>query len=263
MPQRVTGLLMGICGLLMVAALVLAGLDLRRAASTGPHWKRRLLAAGILLLALIGVPACEKEPPPEGGALGTTTTGTLPKAGDLSQSPRWQRLSATWREASEVASGARGAYPFNEAGKKRMLDGLTTVAADLDSLQQSELLTAAEAGLLRKDLVVLVQDVQAKRPTEMRMATCYIPLPFVPPARESMRSLADRLPLLEQAAQSARLHQEAVSKVLVTIDKHLAVLDKENLLAELDEAERAEAEALREQVKGHLVRIRARIGVSQ
>ena len=26
MPQRVTGLLMGICGLLMVAALVLAGL---------------------------------------------------------------------------------------------------------------------------------------------------------------------------------------------------------------------------------------------
>jgi len=261
MTDRLAGILAAALGICLAAALLMVGSDLRRSSRTGPRWKRRLVGAGLLALALIGVPACSEKPQTGGETKESSASQRQPKPDDLAQSLRWKHLVATWREASEIASGRRGPYPFNEAGKKRILEELAAVQGDLDVLQEAELLTRAEAGLLRKDLPVLVEGVQAKRPTEMRSATCYIPLPFVPPARQSMKSLAERLALLQELAQSLKLHPEAVSKILDNIEKHLAVLEKEDMLRQLDETERAEAEALREKVKEHLARIRAHMSV--
>ena len=51
MPDRLLSLLLALLGLAAVACLILAGTDVRLAASRGYRWKRRLLGAG---LAVIG-----------------------------------------------------------------------------------------------------------------------------------------------------------------------------------------------------------------
>jgi len=62
MPVRllsIWGVLLGLLGLVILAALVVIGLDLRRARTEGPRWRRRLVAPGLALLAAAGayVPA--------------------------------------------------------------------------------------------------------------------------------------------------------------------------------------------------------------
>ncbi len=53
MPQRMTGLIYGLMGLCAVAGLFLLGLNVYAAAGSGPLWKRRLLGAGLALLAAL------------------------------------------------------------------------------------------------------------------------------------------------------------------------------------------------------------------
>ncbi len=64
MPQRAMNLILAVLGLLAVAGLLLAGADIYRAARTGPGWKRRLVTAGLFLLAMLGVTSCEKKDRP-------------------------------------------------------------------------------------------------------------------------------------------------------------------------------------------------------
>jgi hypothetical protein len=47
--------LVGVAGLAIVAGLALLGRDLRRAATTGPRWKRRLVGSALILLGALGV----------------------------------------------------------------------------------------------------------------------------------------------------------------------------------------------------------------
>lgn len=47
--------LMGLAGVLIVAGLAMLGVNLVSSARTGPRWKRKLVAAGLILLG-IGVP---------------------------------------------------------------------------------------------------------------------------------------------------------------------------------------------------------------
>lgn len=62
--------LLGVAGLLVVLGLWLLGRDIRRAARTGPKWKRTLVAAALTMLAAVGigggVPGCTcyMAPPP-------------------------------------------------------------------------------------------------------------------------------------------------------------------------------------------------------
>jgi len=57
-------------GLFVIAALAIWGSDIRRAARTGPKWKRKTVAAGLLLLAMMGFGGCGREAArtPAGGA---------------------------------------------------------------------------------------------------------------------------------------------------------------------------------------------------
>jgi hypothetical protein len=62
MPYRNPALILALAGALSVFVLILLGMNFRRAARTGPSWKRRLLGSGLVLLAALGVTSCEREP---------------------------------------------------------------------------------------------------------------------------------------------------------------------------------------------------------
>jgi hypothetical protein len=58
MPYRlgsVVGVLAGLAGLTLLAVVLLRDGDARRAARTGPRWRRRLIGAALVLLAAIGI----------------------------------------------------------------------------------------------------------------------------------------------------------------------------------------------------------------
>jgi hypothetical protein len=165
-----------------------------------------------------------------------------------------------WSEAEEIASGKRGDYPFDEAGKKRMLDEMTIVGRDINELLDAGLLSEPEAGLLSADLSVLAAGVQAKSPTEMRMITCYETGPRIPPytpTRDSLERLTARLPLLERLAADEKVHPAAVRKALVSIERDLAQLAGPDAVNRLPEADRAKAERLRDRVGALLVKLKA------
>jgi len=252
MLEKTTNLLLAILGLAVVAAIVLLGFDVYRSAKTGPRWKRRLVGAALALLAALGLPACDKATdasPPATGNAGTPST-------TLADSPQWKRLVATWHEAEEIASGRRGAYPFDRAGKKRVLQALATAGKDVDALRRAGLLSDAEAGLLDMDLAQLTRGVQAKRPTEMRMATCYESMAYTS-TRNSMKRLSARLPLLEKLTTAAKLQRDVARKVLVSIESDLATLAKKEMIQRLPEADRARAEELRRAVEAHVEKLKA------
>ena len=256
MPQRAIDVLLAIAGLVTVAGLVLVGVDLRRAAGTGPRWKRRLISAGLVLLAALGMASCEEEGTarPGDGTEVQSTAGTA-----LENTRQWQRLCAAWKEAGEIASGKRGPYPFNEAGQKRVLKSLEQTASDIDSLRKAGHLSEPEAALLTKELAELAAGVQAKRPTEMRNATCYEPMSLNFQEIESVGRLSQQLPLLEKLAAAETLKPEVVEKVLGRIEEDLARLDDADVIEQLPPAERRSAPKVRDQVKRQVQRIRARL----
>jgi len=58
MPHRIAGfawVALGLLGVIVLGALIVMGADTDRAARTGPRWKRRLITAGLVLLAALGV----------------------------------------------------------------------------------------------------------------------------------------------------------------------------------------------------------------
>lgn len=256
MPQRVMGVWMivvGVVGLAAAAVLVVFGRDLVRASQTGPRWKRRLIVAALALLSTMGVYHA-------GGRLIEVKTAAAAedKTASLTESKLWQRVQATWTEADDAASGRKGAYPFDREGQEALLGALQAREADLDALAAAGLLTAPEAGLLQKDLARLTRGVQGKRPTEMRMATCYKPM-MVMPARDSANRLADRLGLLQKLVEAKTLHPAAVMKVMGTVDADLAVLGTEKYLNQLRDEKRTKALDTRKAAAALAETIRARL----
>ena len=56
-------LVLGLLGLVIVVSLVVIGQDLRRAKTRGPRWRRRIIAAGLAVLAAVGAyPVSERHP---------------------------------------------------------------------------------------------------------------------------------------------------------------------------------------------------------
>ncbi|HOX05289.1 MAG TPA: hypothetical protein PK280_02715 [Planctomycetota bacterium] len=171
----------------------------------------------------------------------------------LAGSPDWLKLAAAWGEAEEVISGRRGQYPFDQAGKQRLLAQLDEAAAAADRLATTGLLSAAERDLLKKDLAEFKPGVEAKRPTEMRLATCYRPMSLA--TLHPAVHLAERLPLLEKMAAAGKVQPAVLRKVLVSVESDLAALQSDpKLLAHPDaektrDAAKAEVEKLRKSLE--------------
>jgi len=151
MPARtlLPGLALGALGLLLLAWLVVRRRDLIQASRRGPRWRQRLVTAGLLLLATLGVVPASSAGPPRRAAPGATTTA------------EWQKIDATWIEAEAIARGKKGPYPFDQAGKKQMLDRLTTAQGLVDQLQQAGKIDAGTAGLLKLDLQTITRECPA------------------------------------------------------------------------------------------------------
>jgi hypothetical protein len=243
MPQRVIGICTAVAGLCFVAFLVLLRFDLQRAAKTGPRWKRSLVTAGLIVLAGLGFVSCSN-----GNDVRHIDGIPATSAKKLEEASEWKRLQAVWQEAQEIASGKRGDYPFDRKGKERILSELGMLKGDISALQSSGLLTEAEAGLLEKDLAVLVTGVHGKRPTERKNVTCYDVVMCIP-AKDSMKRLAERLPLLEKLAQSKRLNPEVTARVLENVLRDIDILENERNLNMLEKEQRESAINLREEAK--------------
>ena len=269
MPYRALNGLLVAAGLVAALVLMVLGADLALAARTGPRWKRRLVAAGLGLLAALGwTPGgCNESAPPaptNGGAgTATITVSPVPAATPaggqgLTETPQWTHLTATWKKAEEVASGRRGPYPFDEAGKKKLLADLATVGAEIEALAKASLLNEAETGLLREDLKRLVAGVEAHRPTERVNFTCYEPM-MMQPSHDSLARLEARLPLLEKLAAAEKIHPDAVRKVLATIEEDIAFLEVKDHLNEFEPKQRPAAEKVRDAARAALDRVKTRL----
>jgi hypothetical protein len=255
MPQRALSTILIVSGVILALIFVIVGADLALTAQRGPRWRRRLLGAGLVMLAAMGLtPATPTQ------AADSPATATATAKDSLAENTLWNRVMTAWKEAEEVASGKRGAYPFDEKGQKAMLGSLDTADADLNSLSNGGLLAAAEAGLLREDLKGLVAGVQAKRPTEERMALCYEPMAIEIPAAQSFRRLQARLPLVQQLAAAETLHPEAIRIILATLDADLAKLDEPGAIDRIKIPEmEAAARKVRETARPVIEDIRLRL----
>jgi hypothetical protein len=259
MAARAMGIVLVVAGFAVALLLAILGVDLVRACRTGPRWKRRLIGAGLVLLMALGLaPAGARDAAAEESK---PAAPAAPAASDkgLAEAKGWNRIVAAWNEAEEIASGKRGDYPFDEAGKKRLLEDLKKAEADVADLQKTKLITQPEAGLLLKDLGTLTAGVLAKAPTEMKMVTCYVPM-MIRPGHDSLQRLSDRLPLLEKLAASKTLHREVVEKVLARVEADIQNLGKEESLKALAQtAEREKAEKTRDAARAAVLRIRDRV----
>jgi len=182
----------------------------------------------------------------------------LAAKGKLADSPQWQRVAKTWKEADDVASGRRGPYPFDRKGKEALLAALETGAKDVEALVAAGQLNEPEGELLKLGLKRLAVGVRGKRPAELRMATCYDPVAFYP-GRDSLLRLVGRLPLLEKLAAAERLHPAAVEKVLATVQVDLAVLGNEAHARALKPEERQTAANAAKAARAATARIRTRL----
>jgi hypothetical protein len=186
----------------------------------------------------------------------SAASATAAKSSELSATPEWCHLAATWKEADEIGSGRRGDYPFDDVGKKRVLADLEKATQDIDALAIAHQLNEGEAGLLKKNLADLTDGVQAMRPTEMQNATCYRPMAMPQPGQKSMQRLTDRLPLLRKLGQSGKIQPEVAAKVLPAIEADVHELSSEKTLGKLSVTDRTKAVDLRRQAEDELDAIR-------
>jgi hypothetical protein len=245
MPYRTLNLVLGLLGLLAIAGLLLARVDLARVARRGPRWRRRLLAAGLSLLSALGLT------PPAQAAPATTAAARGPT---LATAPEWKRVQQIWTEADEIASGKRGPYPFDAAGKKRVLDALAAARKDIESLVKAKVLSPPEGTLLSKELDRMIAGVQEKRVKAAVHASCYEPMPYRV-GRDALQRLADRAPLLAKLAAGRRVDPAVLQKIARTIEADLSVVEGARA-TDLSDSDRRRARQIGAAIRSHLARIR-------
>jgi hypothetical protein len=205
-------------------------------------------------LASLGLSGC----PTPGDA---TLDPPLGQAVSLEADPDWRKAQDTWREAAAIAGA--GDYPFDEAGQRRLFDALEESRALVRGLAARGLLTESEVGLLQEDIDELVGVVGSKRPTELRMATCYEPMPYTP-VRDTLARLEGRLPLLERLATEETLHPDVVRRVLARVEADLEHLESEEWLASHPDHSVPDLEPVRaraREARAAIERIEARLAV--
>ncbi|HNW92119.1 MAG TPA: hypothetical protein PKM88_04325 [bacterium] len=154
MIDRTTGLLITATGVLLVAALLMLGVDLRRAAQTGPRWRRRLVAAGLALLAALGVAGCDDRPQ-------TLCYAPRPLSVREASAARLQQRAGQLRDA--VAAGTIGAdsAALATANIGAELDSFVAAASDTERAD-ARLQLATIAGFL--DEVRALQVIDGRSP---------------------------------------------------------------------------------------------------
>jgi len=256
MSYKILWLLIALCGLLLVAGLVLLGIDLRRAAKTGPKWKRQLLGAALVLLGAAGLlhfVTKEREDaagaPPQ-GTEALSSGGAPPSQGATPGD--WRAVVGAWVYAKPLATRGQSTTAERKAADEK----LTAAKAAIGRLEKAGELSSAEAGLLKVEAADIREDIYRESPTD-GMETCYNMI-YLPPARKSLTRLSKRLPLLEKLAGGGKLNATACEKIIAAAEADLKVLASEQNLtrAQLSAGERAKVVKTREAVRSALRRLR-------
>lgn len=97
-----------------------------------------------------------------------------------------------------------------------------------------------------------------ERPRDNGVIMCYQTV-VQPPAQASMQRLSGQLTLLQEMAAAEKLQPDTIEQVLKTIEADIAMLSDESALNQLAPAERAEAQAFRDEAAAQVKAIRARL----
>ncbi len=252
MSYKVIWLLIAIFGLLLVAGLVILGIDLRRAAKTGPKWKRQLLGAALVLLAALGFYGC-------GAAAQTGEDPVTAASPAQSEEPGdWEIVTAAWKFARPLATSGRSTTAERRAADEKM----EAAKAAIERLVQTGELSGAEAELLKSEAADIRVDIYCDPPTDSdSMVTCYEVVQPLPSARKSLGRLAKRLPLLEKLVTGGKLNAAACEKIIAAAETDLVILasEKELTRAQLSAGERARIVKTRAAVKSSLQRLRSKL----
>ncbi|MHC4663381.1 MAG: hypothetical protein ACYS8W_17110, partial [Planctomycetota bacterium] len=228
MVQKTTGILIAIAGMMVVFILVLTGFNVYLSATRGPKWKRKLLSAGIIALSMMGVTlpmtSCtDGEKPEQVVTCYKIAVANPPNAGVVELAD----FLKTWKEGRKILESDRISYPFDEAGKKNLLAALQKAKLDVGSLESKGSICKATAALLRKDIAFMILTAQSRRPLEMEgRVKCY-KMALVIPAKDGMKRLSERLPLLAKLLAQDKLNKELALKVLETIERDISILEDE------------------------------------
>lgn len=177
----------------------------------------------------------------------------------LADNSEWCSYLDVYAELKMIAANERGSYPFDAAGKQALMAQAAAALAALDGLARGGLLTQPETELLKKDLAELQDRVQAYRPTEMQLATCYAPMPPRNPAEQGMIRVNDRIDLLRQLAEQQVISQSAILPVIDALRVDIAALNAPANLQRLPEGQRAAAEQSRAAAEQALTQIERKL----
>jgi len=151
MPQRAVNLVLALAGVAAVVLIVVLGVNLARASRRGPKWKRRLLSAGIGLMAALGVTTVDT-----GCFMCYAPVPTEFREGSIGRVRYRLRLLDTFVQRRDVTPLA-------------LENALKSLQADLDELTKDEAAgklsdkQRAEAKELREQADRLIKEVQSQK----------------------------------------------------------------------------------------------------
>jgi hypothetical protein len=253
MAQRAGWFLIALLGVLLIAGLALLGRDTYRLARAGPKWRRRLVAAGLALLSVLGLPAC--------GETKDTTPATVRHDGQpaatLAEARGWARVMDAWRGADETLRRLRGPYPIRRATRDQLLTALDVAVKDIHALEQHALLGSGQAGLLLMDISELKGRVARMEVAGESVLSCYEAMTSDDVIRFSAEHLSRRLPLLKRLAVEEKVQPQVLRKVMASIEGDLRALATAQADKEVSAEQKAKAQEMHNAVSAELARIKA------
>ncbi len=253
MPYRSFGLFVAVFGAVFVVGLILLGLDLRRAVKTGPGWKRKLVAAGVVLLGAIGItPGCSQIAEVAGGVAvaGVDPDAPIPAGAALDETEQWQAVLDAWKAVAPLAQTGKSTTAQREAVDKK----LESAKKCITKLTESDLLSKAESQLLVSEADRLRGEMYRNPPTDCQV-TCY-DMAFMPPAQVSMERLTKRLPLLKQMATGGKVQSAVLAKVVDSVEADMATLANEEHLKYIPAEQHEQAAKLHKSAEATLAEIK-------
>ncbi len=240
MPQRAFNLAVAVVGVLVLAAMIVVGVDWSRAARTGPAWRRRLICAALWLLAAIGLsPAA----PSSAVAQDTTAPASAPATSDLSKTKEWQSVIDAYAKIAPLTEAEHSTLVQRRAANA----AVKAATAAMDHLRLRKQLDSTEVAIIRDDFARLQQLMNRTRPTDMNV-TCYL-VPVVKPAALSTARITARAELAATLVKSGKIKPEIAAKVIVAFEADLKMYDNQEFMKALTPQQKEEAKKASQQAK--------------
>jgi len=199
---------MGLVGLTLIAAMAIWGADIRRAARSGPMWKRKLVAAGLLLLTMMGVGSCVDT-------LADKSTGQSATLSDAAQRKQliakaWRDVDAAWQFGTDYAFGRHGPWPFDKAAKTAILKQTEQFDTHVATLERLGELKNIEADALRLEWDFIQERIEVFTAADLRKGY----LLCDNSCRYDTKNAKELLPHLVALSKAEKVNREVVKMVL-------------------------------------------------